>query len=302
MGLHGDFPSASSASKATLKGILDNDFNMESGDMEETTDVYNKRWEYQPKELLPMLGENLTGRPPRKRKPQPSAPQPSQKAWKTAGSVLAVGMSGDAACLALSEDDEEEDPLDIDVDVEEGTQPGTDLALPQPVTGITSLLQGFTSDLQKQMKERENQVQELAKGAVKLSSRRINNLWTTQRAKRGAVLNSFKDRVHTELCELEQDVALLTDMEKTVEATYLKQLTVLREQREKLQNRVKSVSECHEDFRMESEQVEDQSYEAQQRLEVHMKQDMDQLKTKLLLDMQQQQLRRVKDSMQKHFI
>ncbi|XP_076440422.1 uncharacterized protein LOC143279948 isoform X2 [Babylonia areolata] len=168
-------------------------------------------------------------------------------------------------------------------------------------TSVMTVMKGFGMDLKKQIKEREYHVQQLADGALKLANKRVNQLWTEDKKQWDQVVSDFKQQINTELSALEQEVADLNKVEKKTEAIYLEQMKMLHDKRESLLKGVKTSRRCLKNFREKSHRTQCQTREVQRGMETQMKHDMDRLKNKLLLDMQQQQLRRVKDSIQKHF-
>ncbi|XP_070194233.1 microtubule-associated protein futsch-like [Littorina saxatilis] len=310
--------SAIHPSKSTLKRTFGDCSGIESE--EEDSDETLKRLCLQPRNLFPdtvnVLQESATETSARKRKSQPSTKPSPKRTSRTSTTFKTKSIQLMSADVSNEEEEEEEMvPVEMtapsvstdDMLSQLGTELGVEepmvrMSAPHPVSGVTSLLKGFGFDLQKHIKERKHQVQEFAEGALKLASKRVNKIWTTGKDKREQVLHNFKEHVVTELEALEQDVGALSDIEKKAEATYLQQLKMLHDQRKKLQQRVESVKGVHEDFRAETGQTETSTHQVQKCLETQMKKDMDRLKTKMLLDMQQQQLRRVKESLQKHIL
>ncbi|KAL8582142.1 hypothetical protein ACOMHN_004061 [Nucella lapillus] len=191
-----------------------------------------------------------------------------------------VALEADAA-TGTSEASEEETPVLEDSQ----SQFQSEMNAEQPGVSLATAMKGFSSDLQKHARTREFQVQQLAFGALKLSNKRVNQLWTEDKKQWEQVVSEFKEQIDRELSSLEHEVADLSKVEKKSQAIHLEQLKLLCDKRKKLQKGVDTARRCYENFEAKSHQTHSHTLKVQRELESQMKQDMDRLKNKLLLDM-----------------
>ncbi|XP_025109343.1 synaptonemal complex protein 2-like isoform X2 [Pomacea canaliculata] len=166
---------------------------------------------------------------------------------------------------------------------------------------VSAVLQGFSNDLQTQIKERELQIQDLSQNAWRLSSKYVHHMCLEEKDRREKIVKVFQEKVSSELSSLERDISALKEAEAKTLDIYLQQLKVLRDYREKAPSRVKAMKIQHADFWKETVELTQYSYQTQQSMQSQLRKNMKMLEKKFLLQMQHQQLQNLKKSLQKLF-
>ncbi|XP_071119320.1 synaptonemal complex protein 2-like [Haliotis cracherodii] len=161
-------------------------------------------------------------------------------------------------------------------------------------TGISTYIQSFGMDMQKQLKVKHQQLTELTRGALRNTQKLIYNIWTSESQDRGRALEHFNDKMLEELLSLEADVTALKNTEEKSLIFCQEQLQAMEKHKVSQEIRLRNLKLLHSTLDDNLKESEVKAQSQQHNLKQIMKKEMAALQKKLLLESNQHQISNVK--------
>ncbi|XP_028286243.1 synaptonemal complex protein 3 [Parambassis ranga] len=163
---------------------------------------------------------------------------------------------------------------------------------------VQSMLEKFGVEINKEMQAKRKRLESLTKNYTKGSQQKLEQLWSTYLSQRQKMTQQYSQQVSSALQQWETEAQRAEEQEQQLNNLFRQQQKILQQARVVLNQKLKTVRELYEQFVKNMEDLEKSQEAFQQGAQQELRKEMATLQKKILMDMQQHEMAKVRQSLQ----
>ncbi|XP_003387517.1 PREDICTED: synaptonemal complex protein 3-like [Amphimedon queenslandica] len=164
---------------------------------------------------------------------------------------------------------------------------------------VEKLLVGFGANFTKTIQNKKRKIETFTKESLEYSKRKMKEVNTKQSADRQVVLNSYTKQVDVILGQWEEDLGKMKEGEEKLSLVMKQFQTQSRQQRLAMLQKYKTMKQLKDEFAKSIDQLQETHDKQLSSIHDEMKEEMAQLRKKVMMESQQHEMSTVKNSLTK---